>query len=457
MQPALPSDPASSIADRRTVRRQILTLALPVVAEQVLTTLTQIVDMMMVGHLGPAAIAAVGLSNQPLFLSMALFMGIGTGTTALVARYTGAKEPKTVESVTRQSFWMGLAAAIFVATLYYGFAPSIIAAMGAEPDVLPLGIGFLRWSALGFVAMQWSQVMSGALRGRGDTRTPLRVGVVVNIANVILGYSLIYGHFGLPAMGVVGSALGTSLARGLGALLLLSHLLRSTHPVRLHLPTLFRLDFGVMARVLKIGLPASGERVLQTLGMISFTRIIAGLGTVSVAAHQVSINAESISYMPAIGLATAGTALVGQRLGAKDPDGAAAVVGETMRITIGVMICMSLIFLFLGRPFVSLYTSDTEVIALGGLMLAIGAAAQIPMGITFSLAGALRGAGDTIPMMIVTALGVWGIRLSITGGLIHLAGWGLAAAWVSMAFDWSFRCAFAFLRIRSGRWREVKV
>lgn len=457
MHDARPSGQAPASVDRWAVRRQILALALPVVAEQILNTMTHVVDMMMVGHLGPAAIAAVGLSNQPLFLSMAIFMGIGTGTTALVARYTGAREPETVESVTRQSFWMGLVAAILVALAYHGFAPGIIALMGAEADVAPLGVAFLQWSALGYVAMQWSQVMNGAIRGRGDTRTPLRVGVVVNIVNVILGYCLIYGHLGLPAMGVIGSALATTIARWVGALMILAHLLRSTHPVRLHLPTLFRLDLGAMARVLRIGLPTAGERVLQSLGMISFVRIIAGLGTISVAAHQVAVNAESISYMPAIGLATAGTALVGQRLGARDPDGAARIIRETTWITILIMTCMSLIFFGLGRPYVSLYTSDAAVIDLGASMLAITAAVQIPMGITIALGGALRGAGDTLPMMVATALGVWVVRLSITSGLIHLAGWGLAAAWVSMFFDWLFRCAVAFLRIRSGRWRSVNV
>jgi len=434
-----------------------MALALPVVAEQLLTTLTQIVDMMMVGHLGAAAVAAIGLSNQPLFLSMAIFMGIGTGTTALVARYTGARDPETVESVTRQSFWMGLASAILFAILYYLFAPGIIQIMGADSEVLPLGVDFLRWSAPGYVAMQWSQVMSGAVRGRGDTRTPLRIGIVINILNVILGYSLIYGHLGLPALGLVGSALGTTIARSVGALILLVYLLRSTHPVRLNLATLFRLDLGIMGRVLKIGLPTSGERVLQSLGMISFVRIISGLGTIAVAAHQVAINAESISYMPSTGLATAGTALVGQRLGAKDPDGASMVVGETVKLSIGIAVVVMAIFIFLGRPFIGLYTSETEVILLGAQVLAVGAACQIPMGITFALAGALRGAGDTLPMMIVTAVGVWVVRLSITAGLIHFAGWGLAAAWTSMAFDWTFRAAFAFLRIRSGRWRELRV
>ncbi|HWI51182.1 MAG TPA: MATE family efflux transporter [Symbiobacteriaceae bacterium] len=453
--------PATSLGppaeSRWAIRRQILTLAVPVVMEQILTTLTQMVDMMMVSHLGPEAGAAVGLSNQPLFFSMAIFMGIGTGTTALVARYTGAKDPDTVESVTRQSFWMGLLSAVVVAYAYFALAPQIIRYMGAEAGVEPLGIAFLRWSTVGYIAMQWAQVMSGAIRGRGDTVTPLYIGVVVNIVNVIFGYGLIYGHFGLPALGVVGSALGTTIARTLGALILLVVLLRSKHPVRLRLSSLFRFDFGMMGRVLKIGLPASGERALQSLGMISFTRMIGSLGTIAIASHVIANNAESISYMPAIGLATAGTALVGQRLGARDEHGAGRVITETVRITFLVMAVMTLAFFFLGGPYIALYSNDPSVHDLSVRMLRIAAAAQIPMGITFALSGALRGAGDTLPMMIVTALGVWVVRLSITGGLITWAGWGLAAAWTSMFFDWSFRGICAYLRFRFGNWKHSRI
>ncbi|HYF80876.1 MAG TPA: MATE family efflux transporter [Symbiobacteriaceae bacterium] len=455
---ASPAADLGPLAENRwAIRKQILTLAVPVVMEQILTTLTQMVDTMMVSHLGPEASAAVGLSNQPLFFSMAIFMGIGTGTTALVARYTGAKDPDTVEAVTRQSFWMGLFSAIVVAYAYFALAPQIIHYMGAEPGVAPLGTAFLRWSTIGYIAMQWSQVMGGAVRGRGDTVTPLYIGVVVNIVNVILGYGLIWGKFGLPALGVVGSALGTTIARCVGAVVLLVVLIRSDHPVRLRLATLFRFDFGMMGRVLKIGLPASGERALQSLGMISFTRIISSLGTISIAAHVITNNAESISYMPAIGLGTAATALVGQRLGAKDQHGAGLVISETVRIVAIVAAVMSLVFFFLGGPYISMYTGDPAVHDLSVNMLRIAAIAQIPMGITFVLSGALRGAGDTLPMMVVTAIGVWVVRLTITGGLISWAGWGLAAAWTSMFFDWSFRGIFAYLRFRFGNWKQKRI
>jgi len=191
--------------------------------------------------------------------------------------------------------------------------------------------------------------------------------------------------------------------------------------------------------------------------MILFTRIVAGLGTLSMAAHQITVNAESISYMPAIGLATAGTALVGQRLGARDERGAVNVAKETLRITIIAMIGMSLAFFFLGKPYMRLYTDDVAVSDLGARMLAIAAAAQIPMGIAFAMSGVLRGAGDTLVMMGVTMVGVWAIRLTITGGLTQFMGWGLAAAWASMFFDWSFRAACAYWRFRSGAWSAVKV
>ncbi len=439
------------------LRRQILALAVPVMMEQLLTTLTSIVDMIMVGHLGPAPVAAVGLSHMPLMLSMVVFMGIGTGGTALVARYTGAQDPETVESVTRQSFWMGLVSAVLVAAGYYTAAPAIMALMGAEPEVAPLGVAYLRWSAIGFVAMQWAQVMSGAVRGRGDTVTPLYIGAGVNAVNLFLDYVLIYGHLGFPALGLIGAALGTTIARVLGAVALLLYLGRSRHPVRLRLATLFQLDPSVMWRILRIGLPTSGERALNTLGQITYVRIVAGLGTVAVAAHQITLNAESISYMPAIGLATAGTALVGQQLGAGDAPGAERVTWETIRISVAIMAVMSLIFIFLGRPYIGLYTSDPAVQHLAVRMLAIAGLVQIPMGITFTLFGALRGAGDTLPVMAATAVGVWGVRLVVTSALILGAGWGLEGAWTSTLFDWAFRMTAGWWRFRSGAWRTMRV
>lgn len=442
---------------RWALRLQIFRLALPVVMEQILATLTNIVDMMMVGRLGPEAVAAIGLSNHPLFFSMAVFMGIGVGATALVARGTGAGDVETVDSAVRQSFWMALIAAILVGAGYYLMAPEILRLMGAEPGVEPLGVAFLRWSVPGYVAMQWSQVMTGALRGRGDTVTPLYVGIGVNIINVILGYSLIYGHLGLPALGLVGSALGTTIARSLGAVALLAVLLSGKAALHLRVVGLFRWDTGTMWRILRVGLPASGERAFQSLGMISFTRVVASLGTTAVAAHQIAINAESISYMPAVGLAAAGTALVGQRLGSRDPEGAAEVARETTRISVAVMFGATLFFLVTASPYVSLYTRDPAVQQLAAQVLTIAAFVQIPMGIAFSLSGALRGAGDTLPMMAVTAIGVWFIRLTMTTVLLHFAGWGLAGAWIAMNIDWSFRALCAFWRFRSGVWRAIRV
>ncbi|HLO03711.1 MAG TPA: MATE family efflux transporter [Symbiobacteriaceae bacterium] len=443
--------------DRRSLRRSILRLALPMVAEQLLTTLVGIVNMMLVSRLGREATAAVGLSGTPFNLSIALFLGLGIGTTALIARAAGAGKESEVEAVTRQSFWMGLVAALLVSTLYWATAPQIMHVMGADAAVTPLGVTYLRWSALGFLPMQWSQVMYGALRGRGDTLTPLKIGLVVNILNGLLSYALIWGRFGLPALGLKGGPIGEASAFAVGALLVALFLFRSEGSVRLRWHTLFQVDLGLIGRILKVGLPTAGERVLGSLGMISFTRMIASLGTVAIAAHQITMNAESIAYMPAQALAAAGTALVGMRLGAKEPDGATQVAKETVLLTALTMALTASFFVVGGGPYIRLYTGDLLMGALAVQMLRIAALSEIPMGITFALSGTLRGAGDTMPMMLVTAAGVWVVRLSVAALLIFGLKWGLAGAWTAMIFDWLFRMGFAAWRFRLGKWRTIKV
>lgn len=445
------------LRERRSLRKAILRLAMPMVAEQLLTTLVSIINMILVSRLGREATAAVGLSGTPFNLSIALFLGLGIGTTALIARAAGAGDDAEVEAVTRQSFWMGSVAAVLVSTLYWAAAPQIMHLMGADSVVAPLGVTYLRWSALGFLPMQWSQVMYGALRGRGDTVTPLKVGLVVNLLNGLLAYGLIWGHFGLPALGLKGGPIGEAIAFAVGALLVLLFLFRSEGPVRLRWRTLFQVDLRLIGRILKVGLPTAGERVLGSLGMISFTRMIASLGTVAIAAHQITVNAESIAYMPAQALAAAGTALVGMRLGAKEPEGATAVAKETVLLTGLTMALTASFFALGGGPYIRLYTGDLVVGALAVQMLRIAAISEVPMGITFALSGTLRGAGETLPMMLVTAAGVWIVRLAAAALFIFGLDWGLAGAWVAMIFDWLFRMGFAAWRFQLGKWRMIKV
>jgi len=434
-----------------------------VFAENVLATLTQVVDMVMVGRLGAAAIAAVGLSFQPFWLIQGFFMGLSAGTTALVARFTGAGELREAERVTHQSLLLAVALSVFFAALTVPFTRPIVALMGAEPDVLELGVAYLLYLIPGMFFLMVATVMSGALRGAGDTRTPMYVNVAINLLNIVLCYAFIFGKLGAPAMGVVGAGLATTLARTAGALVLLALMfahrtvvgfnLREFRPLR----TFLRPDPEVVARIFRVGLPAALERLLNSLGQVLYTRVVASLGTVAFAAHELALNVESLSYMPGLGFSVAATTMVGQNLGAGRPDRAEADGWECNRMGLWVMGSMGALFFAFPAFLLRLYTPDPAVVAAGVVALRIVAFTELPEAVGFVLSGALRGAGDTKTVLWVTGLGMWAVRLGSSLVFVLGLGWGLAGAWVGMFLDWVVRAIYLTLRFRSGSWKEVRV
>lgn len=445
------------------VRRAIFHLAWPVFLENVLHTVTQIVGMIMVGHLGAAAITAVGLSFQPLWLVMGFFMGLGAGTTALVARFTGAGEPAGASRVAHQSLLLGAALAVVFVAGTIPFARPIVAFMGAEPDVVELGAVYLRYLMPGLGLMAVFTVLTAALRGAGDTRTPMWINTGVNFLNVALAWGLIYGHLGLPAMGVAGAGLAATVSRSLGTLVLAVMVLSGRTVIDLGFGgrernrTFFRVDPGVMTRIVRIGVPAALERVVNSLGMLFYARVVATLGTVAFAAHSLALNIESLSYMPGIALSVAATTLVGQNLGAGRPDRAEGSGWECARLALWVMGLMGLVFFLFPAALLRLYTSDAAVITLGVVALRVVACIQLPEALGFVLSGALRGAGDTRSVLHITAFGVWVVRLGASLLLVSVLRMGLLGAWLAMALDWLVRAAYLIARFRRGRWKEVSV
>lgn len=438
-------------------------MAWPVFAENILATLTQVVDMIMVGRLGAVAITAVGLAFQPLWLVQGFFMGLGAGTTALVARLTGGGEHRDASRVARQSFLLAAVLATLLGLLTMPLTRPIVALMGAEPEVLEFGVAYLRYLIPGLFLMMIATVLSGALRGAGDTRTPMWINVAVNLVNILLCYMFIFGKLGAPAMGVVGAGLATTIARSAGTLVLLALMfarrtvinfdLRAFHPVA----SFFRPDFEIIARIFRIGIPAALERLVNSFGQLLYTRVVASLGTVAFAAHSLGLNVESLSYMPGIGFSVAATTLVGQNLGARRPDQAEGSGWECNRMALWVMGTMGAVFFAFPAFLLHLYTPDVAVVAMGVVALRIVAFTQIPEAIGFVLSGALRGAGDTRSVLWVTGLGMWAVRLGAS--LVFVLGlhWGLVGAWLAMFLDWVVRAIYLVIRFRSGSWKEVRV
>lgn len=437
------------------VRHRIWPLAGPTLAELMLTNLTQMINLMLVGHLGAAAVAAVGLTNQPIFLALALFMALNVGSTALIARSIGASDLRTANETARQTAVMNLIVSIVVSAVGYATAPAVIAIMGGTGEALRLGVLYLRWTAVFFPLQSLSLGLSAVLRGAGDTRSPLRINAMANGLTILLGYPLIYGFAGIGGLGIVGAAVGTGLARGVAVVLFAITLLGGKGRVRIPRRG-FRWRPDLIRRVVGVGAPAAGEQIVMRLGMILFTRLVADLGTETFAAHQIALNVLGLSFMPGMAFAVAATTLVGQCLGAGQPEAAERAGWEVRRQGLWVTVAMAASYFVLGPWIVGLYSPDPTVIAQGALALKIMAVGVPAQTTQFVLAGALRGAGDTRWPLYATAIGMWGVRV-VLGALFVSAGWGLAGAWAAMVLDQMARSIFIYFRFRAGAWKALTV
>jgi putative MATE family efflux protein len=447
---------AWSRSPQAAIRQDVLRLALPAMGEQMLSMMVGIVDTFLVGHLGAAPLAAVGLANQWVFMATTLFGAIATGSTAMIARFVGAREPQQANEVLRQSMLLGALIGVIATILGVSLARPAVVLLGAPQDVVDLSTSYLSVVSSVFFFSTLMFIGNASLRGAGDTRTPLFVMLAVNALNIVVAWVAINGPFGLPQLGVVGSALGAVVGRAVGGMLVVAILLRGRSGIQLKLGGL-RSDPGLIRRILRVGLPTGLEQLLFRTGHMVFARILAELGTVAYAANQVAMNGWSLSFMPGFGFALAATTLVGQGLGAQDPEGAEQRGYTAFRMGASLMGAVGLLFLLFPAQIVGFFTSDPEVIALGTMPLRMVGLIQPLLAGTMIFAGALRGAGDTRWPMLVTGGSIWLVRLPLAYLFALVLDWGLLGAWSALILDLSLRGLLNYLRFRSGRWKTVKV
>ena len=439
------------------LKKKVLTLAWPALVEMMLISLVSMADMIMVGRIGPAAIASVGLTNQPMFFAMAVFMALNVGTTAIVARSIGAKDVKGATDAARQSFMITVLMGLTVSTLAYFSAPYVLYFMNAEAEVIAVGTIYFRIVGLGLFFGTLSMSAGAVLRGSGDTKTPMKINMVANVINVTGNYLLIFGHFGFPQLGVAGAALATSFSRVVAMSVFTFVIFRGKRIIKLSIKGRWRFDWKIIKRISKIGSNAAMEQFVLRGGQVVFARVVATLGTATFAAHQIGLSVLSLSFMPGQAFGMSATTLVGQSLGAKDPKLAERCGYEARRYGRYVATGMSMLFFFFGAQIASLYSNDPEVIRQAALSLRIIALVQPLQSTQFILAGGLRGAGDTRWPLYSTFLGIWVGRVLLATLFIQVFGWGLWGAWVAMALDQAGRSIFISYRFKSGHWKYIRV
>ncbi len=454
---AVAVETADDIDSPQAIRSIVFKLAWPSILENMLQSIFNIIMIGMVARLGSAAIAGVGASNGLIMVAMSSFFALSMGTTVLVAHATGARNREAASRAAKQSLTLGLILGTIITVLGVVFAPQAIAALGAEPEVIAEGADYLRAFALGGVFIVTTFIAGGVLRGSGDARTPMLVTLGSLAASLAIGYPLIFGKLGLPALGSFGAGLATTGARGLGCLILIGLLFRPGRAVSITGRAGWLPALAPMQRLLKIGLPSMGESLFRAGGMLFFSVIVFRLGTEVAAAQQVAQQVAFFSMMPGFGFSMAAMTLVGQALGAGKPDRAKRASWFATRSCFAWMGTMGLVFFFFGHWIMGLFTNDPVIISNGAIALKVVALAQPGQAFGMVLAGSLRGSGDTSYPMFATGAAMWLVRLPLAWLFGITLGFGLGGVYLGWVVDTVVLAGLNWARYRTGRWQQRKV
>ncbi len=435
----------------------IARLAVPAAMENMLHMMVFVVDLIMVGKLGTEAIAAVGLAGALNFVLTIVFSSASVGTVSLVARHIGAKEKPVAEWVAAQSLLLATVIGVCIAPILYLSAVNVLYFMSAEPQVAELGALYFRIVICFLPCRLVMLSCNAAFRGAGDARTPLIITLVMNCLNVLFNWLLIFGIWIFPRMEVAGAAWGTSISYVAGALLVLVIMFRGKALITVTVGNMFPVDMDIIRRILRISMPAALDAFLTQAGYLVFLKIVAMLGTSSLAAHQVAIRVESFSFMPGYALAVSTATLVGQSLGAGNQNLARLSMKRSCICALIIMCAFGVLFLLIPAQLVGIFSPEEDVMKLAVLCVMIAAIEQPALAVYMVYAGGLRGAGDTMSPMVITIIGTFLFHVPAAYLFGIVFGWGLGGVWLAAALDWILRAIAVFIMYRRGRWRRVEV
>ncbi len=442
--------------------KDIVLIALPCLVEFVLTQLTSMADQVMVGHLpgqeGINALAAVGLATQPKFLLMTMIQALNVGATALIARFRGQQNREKANLVLKHAIIFNFIISIIFMSIGLFFCEDLIRFMGGSgisEETLRLGIKYLNIQLYGFIPLTLGITATAALRGIGDTRTPMVYNTVANIVNLFFNYIMIYGHFGVSKMGVTGASWATVIGQCVAFVIAMSVIVSKKHYVYVNFKEPFVFDREIMSGVIGIGIPSMVEQVFMRTGLIIYTKQVTGLGDTIYATHQVCMNIQAMTFLVGQAFASAATTLMGQSIGKRRYDMASIYMRRARNLGIGAACVLILIMISFNEQIIGIFKDSEEIIRLGAPILILLAASQPFQTDQFIVSGGLRGAGDTRFAAIVTASTVLGVRSVLCMILINVFNFGLWGAWIALVADQCLRTAIMSMRYRSGRWKAI--
>jgi putative MATE family efflux protein len=448
--------PPSVAATPRRIDRDIWAMAWPAMLSLAVVNLVDMVDVALVRDLGRPTVAAWGYATQCVHLVETLIQSVGIACVALVARAIGARDPARARRALAASMFVSesVAALGFLVSL---FAPRwVLGWLDASPDVVEIAVPFLRLFAGSMLLYALAFMFESGLRAHKNTRGPMVVACIVMAVKTVLSLLLIFGLGGLPTMGLVGAGIATLIAHGVGLILYVvlagRFAAQGGHAVLTPSVSDLRGFWDVASDVAIVSLPSMGERFIMSMALLTYFKVLSAYGTAAVAAYAIGVRLLSISWVPGVAFGAAASTFVGQALGGGESAHAKRIGIRALGLASIVMGAVGLVFVFLRGPLAAAFTRDQHIAsALEPFMLML-AIAQPFMGAHFTLAGVLRGAGDTLTPLIGAAVGNWGFRVPLAWLAAHVYGAAVTWVWTALIADHASRMFINGSVFLWGRW-----
>lgn len=439
-----------------SLKRAILLLAVPMILELVMESTFAIVDIYFVGKLGPSAVATVGLTETYLFLLYSIAMGLATAVTAIIARRIGEKKVGDAAVSAIQSILLALLASIPFAIAGIFFAKELLTLMGADAWSIEHGYRYTQWMLGGNAIIMLLFVMNAIYRGAGDAAIAMRVLLVANGINIILDPMLIFGYGPFPAMGIEGAAIATNIGRGVGVIMQLWILFKGGKHIKVTFAQI-AVDAKSMLNIARTSLGGVGQMLVAMTSWIFLVRILADIGSEAVAGSTIAIRIMMFTLLPAWGLSNAAATLVGQNLGAGNPDRAESAVWKIGVYNMIFLICIGIVNFFFHNELVGIFTDDPKVIAIGGEWLRILSYAYFVYGWWMVSVQAFNGAGDTKTPTYINLVFFWLIQIPLSYFLAITMGWQQSGVFWGVFFSETSVGLFTLWLFTKGKWKTMKV
>jgi putative MATE family efflux protein len=441
---------------RISMNKAIILLAIPMILELVMESTFALVDIYFVGKLGSSAVAAVGLTETYLFLLYSIAMGFSMAVTAIIARRIGEKNKEDAGKSAVQVVFLGLLASLPFAIAGIFYAKELMALMGADDWVLEEGYRYTQWMLGGNVVIVLLFMINAVFRGAGDAAIAMRVLLISNSINIVLDPLLIFGLGPVPALGIKGAAIATTIGRGVGVAVQLYLLFRGGKHIKVRLSQIY-WDAKIMFNIIRTSLGGVGQMIIGMTSWIFLMRILADIGSEAVAGSTIALRIMLFTLMPAWGMANAAATLVGQNLGAGNPDRAESTVWKIGMYNMVFMLAVSVIYFVFNRSLMEIFSSDTGVVLVGAKWLRILSYSYFVYGWWMVTTQAFNGSGDTRTPTKINFVFFWLIEIPLCYVLAITLGWGYSGVFWGVFFAETAVGLVSLWLFSRGKWKTVQV